>query len=108
MFRAMVTAEGDGLADNALYSLWLADREGHLIQIDSGRADEECAVDPDTGNEGDECEIELDLRGQVQPAPFGVTSLLGLTATLREGLGNIGTLELAPVILSFTVTEADL
>jgi len=108
MFRAMVTAEGDGLADNALYSLWLADREGQLVQIDSGRADEECEVDSDTGKEGDECEIVLDMFGQVQPAPFGVTSLLGLTATVREGLGDIGTLELAPAVLSFTVTEADL
>ncbi len=50
----------------------------------------------------------LDLFGQVQAAPFEVTTLLGLTATVREGLGNIGTLELAPVVLSFTVTEADL
>ena len=108
MFRATVEAEGDGLVDNALYSLWLAGQEGQLVQIDSGRADEECEVDSDTGKEGDECEIVLDLFGQVQVAPFEVTTLLGLTATVREGLGNIGTLELAPVVLSFTVTEADL
>ena len=99
MFRAMGMAEGDGLIDNAVYSLWLADREGHLVQIDSGRADEECEVDPDTGEEGHECIVELDLLGQVQPAPFGVTTLLGLTATVREGLGSTGTLERTPVVL---------
>ena len=108
MFRAMVEAEGDGLADNALYSLWLAGQEGQLVQIDSGRADEECEVDPNTGEEGDECKIVLDLFGQVQVAPFRVITLLGMTATVREGLGSIGTLEQAPVVLSFTVTEDDL
>ena len=107
-FKAMVEAEGDGLADNTLYSLWLADREGHLVQIDSGRADEECEADPDTGEEGDECIVELHLRGQMQPAPFEATTLLGLTATVREGLGSTGTLERTAVVLSFTVTEADL
>ena len=66
-------------------------------------------VDPDTGEEGDECEIELELRSLPLPAPFAVTTVLGLTATIREGLDSIGTLERTPVVLNFTVmTEADL
>ena len=106
MFSAMGRAEGDGLIDNGLYSLWLADQKGNVLLIDSGRADEECEVDSDTGKE--DCEVELDLRNLALPAPFEATTLLGLTATIREGLGSIGTLELAPVVVSFTVTEADL
>ena len=110
MLKAMGRAEGDGLTDNALYSMWLADQEGNLVLLDSGRADEECEEDPDTGQETDDCEIELHLRTDVLPAPFQVTSLLGLTASIREGAGSIGTLELeqAPVVVTFTVTEADL
>ena len=104
MLKAMGRAEGDGLTDNALYSLWLADQKGNLVLLDSGRADEDCEEDPDTGKETADCEIELRLRTDVQPAPFQVTSLLGLTATIREGAGSIA----APVVVTFTVTEADL
>ena len=104
MLKAMGKAEGDGLTDNALYSLWLADQKGNLVLLDSGRADEDCEEDPDTGKETDDCEIELRLRTDLQPAPFQVTSLLDLTATIRESAGNI----VAPVVVTFTVTEADL
>lgn len=103
MLKAMGKAEGDGLTDNALYSMWLADQKGIRVLLDSGRADEDCEEDPDTGKEID-CEIELRLRTDVQPAPFQVTSLLGLTATIRESTGSIA----APVLVTFTVTEADL
>jgi len=106
MFRAMGMAEGDGLVDNALYSLWLADQEGNFLLIISGRADEECDVNQ-AGEETD-CEVEVTLRSQVLPAPFQVTSLVGLTATISEGGGSIGLLEQAPIVVSFTVTEADL
>lgn len=110
MFRAMGKAEGDGLIDNALYSLVLADQGGNLFLIDSGRADEECEVDPDTGEEIDDCKIELRLFGNVQPAPFQITTLVGLTASIREGPGTIGpqALEQAPVVVSFTITDASL
>ena len=110
MFRAMGKIEGDGLIDNALYSMLLADQGGNLFLIDSGRADEECEVDPDTGEEIDDCEIELRLLGNVQPAPFQITSLVGLTASIREGPGAIGpqALEQAPVVMNFTITDADL
>ena len=108
MFRAMGRAEGDGLVDNALYSLWLTDQKGRVFLIDSGRADEECEVDPDTGEDTDDCELEVHLRSQGQPAPFPITSLVGLTATIREGGDSIGLLERAPIVVSFTVTEADL
>ena len=102
MLKAMGKAEGDGLTDNAPYSMWLADQEGNVFLLDSGRADEECEEDPDTGKETD-CEIELRLRTDLQPAPFQVTSLLGLTATIRESASIV-----APVVVTFTVTEADL
>ena len=107
MFQATGKAKGDGLIDNGLYSMWLADQKGQLVQIGSGRADEECEVDPATGEDKENCEIELRLESGVQPAPFQITTLLGLTATIREGLGSIGTLEQAPVVVQFTVTEAD-
>jgi len=108
MLRAMGKAEGGGLIDNGLYSMWLADQNGQLVQIVSGRADEECEVDSDTGEETDDCEIELRLISDVQPAPFQITSLVGLTATIREGGDSIGLVEQAPIVVSFTVTEADL
>ena len=104
MLKARGKAEGDGLTDNGLYSLWLADQKGNLVLLDSGRADEDCEEDPDTGKETDDCEIELRLRTDLQPAPFQVTSLLDLTATIRESVGNI----VAPAVVTFTVTEADL
>ncbi len=106
MFQATGKAKGDGLIDNGLYSLWLADQEGNALLIDSGRADEECDVNQ-AGEETD-CEVEVTLRSQVLPAPFQVTSLVGLTATISEGAGSIGLLEQAPIVVSFTVTEADL
>lgn len=106
MFRAMGRAEGDGLVDNALYSLWLTDQKGNMLLIDSGRADEKCDVNQ-AGEETD-CEVEVTLRSQVLPAPFQVTSLVGLTATISEGAGSIGLLEQAPIVVSFTVTEGDL
>ena len=110
LLRARGIAEGDGLTDNALYSMWLADQEGNLVLIDSGRAKLKCEVDTDIEEEGDECVVELQLRSPGLLAPL-VTTLIGLTATIREGLGSvgsIGTVEQAPVVMKFTVTEADL
>jgi len=112
LLRARGKAEGDGLTDNALYSLWLADQEGHSVLTVSGRAKLKCEVDSDSEEEeGDECVVELRLRNPGLLAPFEVTTLLGLTATIREGLGSVGSigaLEQAPVVIGFTVTEADL
>ena len=89
MFRASAMAEGDGLKDNGLYSLWLTNQQGTFFLVDSSRADQECDEDPDTGEETDDCEIEVHLRSPVQPSPMQITSLLGLTATIREGGGSI-------------------
>ncbi len=111
LLRAMGKAEGDGLTDNAIYSMWLENQEGFSVLIASGRAKLKCEVDSDTEEEGDECVVELRLRHPGLRAPFEVTTLLGLTATIREGLGSvgsIGTLEQAPAVVKFTVTEADL
>ena len=86
MFGASGRAEGDGLADNALYSLWLADQEGNALSLDTGRADQECDVDPLTGEEED-CELVVKLGSNQYVVPFGITTLEGLTLGIREGLG---------------------
>ncbi len=116
MFGASGRAEGGGLVDNALYSLWVSDQGGNVLLLDAGRADEECDVDPVTGEEED-CELVVHLSSNQYVVPFGVASLEGLTLSLREGLGSDGTaagaaLNVADlkgeVVLEFTVTEADL
>ena len=117
LFRANGRAEGSGLRDNALYSLWLSDQTGNVLLLDTGRADEECEEDPDTGEESDDCEVVLKLRSTVLQAPFNVTTLEGLTLNVREGSGTDGAtahpalkvidLE-GKVVLEFTVTESNL
>ncbi len=117
LFRANGRAEGNGLRDNALYSLWLSDKAGNALLLDTGRADEECEEDPDTGEESDDCEVVLKLRSRLLQAPFNVTTLEGLTLDVREGPGTDGaTVQAAlkvidlegEVVLAFTVTESNL
>ena len=110
-FLARGRAEGDGLIENTLYSMWVADPEGELLLLDFGRAREECEVDPDTDKKED-CEVEVMLRSRrLDEVPFNVTSLLGLTATISQLPGevpiNLSELE-GQVVLEFTVTDADL
>ena len=111
LFLARGRAEGDGLIENTLYSMWVADPEGELLLLDFGRAREECEVDPDTGKK-DDCEVEVMLRSRrLDEVPFNVTSLLGLTATISQLPGevpiNLSELE-GQVVLEFTVADADL
>ena len=117
LFRANGRAEGNGLRDNALYSLWISDRGGNALLLDTGRADEECEEDPDTGEESDDCEVVLKLRSSVLRAPFNVTTLEGLTLNVREGSGTDGATEQTAlmvidlegkVVMEFTVTESNL
>jgi len=109
-FLANGRAEGDGLIENTLYSMWVANSEGELLLLDFGPAREECEVDPATG-EKDDCEVEVMLRSRLDEVPFNVVSLLGLTATISQFPGevpiNLTDLE-GQVVLEFTVTEADL
>ena len=116
LFQASGRAEGDGLADNALYSLWLFDQNGNVLALDTDRADEECDEDPNTGEEED-CELVVKMRHTTPLAPFDATTLAGLTLTMREGPGSDGSIAQATlsvsdlrgeVVLEFTVTEADL
>ncbi len=115
-FQASGRAEGDGLVDNALYSLWLSNQEGDVLSLDTDRADQECEVDPVTGDEGD-CELVVKLRNSIPQAPFGVTTLEGLTLNIRKGLGADGTIARSAlsvadlkgdVVMEFTVTGSDL
>lgn len=117
MFRAQGRAEGDGIIEGTLYSMWLSDQKGKALRLDIAHADEECEVDSDTGEESDECEVEVSLRSNLTQAPFGVASVSGLTLTIREGLGTdrtAGTVALniadlnSRVVLEFTVSESDL
>lgn len=116
MFGASGRAEGDGLADNALYSLWLEDQQGNALSLDTGRADQECDVDPLTGEEED-CELVVQLGSNQYVVPFGITTLEGLTLGIRQGLGTIGTVagaapaiaaRDAEIVLEFTVDASDL
>ncbi len=115
MFQASGRAEGDGLVDNALYSLWLSNQKGDVLSLDTDRADQECEVDPVTGDEGD-CELVVKLRNSIPQAPFGVTTLEGLTLNIRTGLGVDGTIARSAlnvanlkgdVVMEFTVTGSD-
>ena len=116
MFGASGRAEGGGLVDNALYSLWVSDQGGNVLPLDAGRADEECDVDPVTGEEED-CELVVKLRNSIAQAPFGVTTLEGLTLNIRKGLGVDGTIARSAlsvtdlkgdVVMEFTVKESAL
>ena len=110
LFLANGRAEGDGLIENTLYSMWVADPEGELLLLDFGRAREECEVDPDTGKK-DDCEVEVMLRRRLDVVPFNVTSLLGLTATISQLPAVVPTNLtdlVGHVVLEFAVTEADL
>jgi len=110
LFLANGRAEGVGLIEKTLYSLWVADPEGELLLLDFGRAHEVCEVDPDIGEKND-CEVEVMLRRRLDVVPFNVTSLLGLTATISQLPGEVPinlTDLVGHVVLEFEVTEADL
>jgi len=98
--RVAGQAESDGLTENGLYGLWVTTREGNSILVDTGRADEEC----DTGD----CEKIVDLRGHLLEAPANLTTLEGLTISIRDhsnpGLLSNG----APVVATGTVGAPDL
>ncbi len=103
-FRATAFVEGDGLIEGVFYSMWLADQEGNVLFLDAVEADEVCVIDLVTGEE--ECEVFVDLEDDRDQAPFNVRSLKGLRINIIEhffrGGGD------APVVLTGTVTEADL
>ena len=103
-FRASAKVESDGLVRNRFYAMWLVAPDGNRLLIDSARADEECEVDPDTGEEED-CEVVVDLRSHLTEAPFRINTLVGLTINIREQV--IGTASLAPVLATGTVPSAD-
>ena len=63
--------------------------KGNTLLIDTGRADEESEVDPDTGKEID-CERVVDLRGFLAQAPLNVSSLDEPTINIKEHFGRVG------------------
>ena len=114
-FRARGRAAGPGIINHALYSMWLADPEGNAIFIDAARASQELTVGPLTGEV--ECETEVNLQDDLEQVPFNVTSVEGLTATIREGPGSNRLMAQEPlkvsdlvgqVVLQFTFTESEL
>ncbi len=108
-FQVDASAEGDGLIQNMVYDLWLAESESALeespILLDLNRAREECDEDPDTGEEED-CEQSLELRGLLRQSPFDVTTLEGLTIVVRGNLISRGGTR--SILLTGTVTRADI
>ena len=105
-FRATAFVEGDGLIEGVFYSMWLADQEGNVLFLDAVEAEEVCVIDLVTGEE--ECEVFVDLEDDRAQAPFNVTSLEGLTINIREHFFRGGVGGFAPVVLTGTVTAADL
>ena len=74
-FRASAIALGEGIIDDAFYSLCV----DHLF-IDADRA-RELVLDPD--------EARADLAAELEPSPF--SALLGLKVTINLGIGCDGT-----------------
>jgi len=114
-FRARGRAEGPGIINHALYSMWLNNPGGAVVFIDAAPAREEITVDAVTGEV--ECEVGVDLRDDLAQAPFNATSIENLTATIREGPGSNRLMAQAPlrvsdltgrVVLQFTFTEFEL
>ena len=101
--RAAVQVESDGLIENMLYDLWLITPEGKsVVFVNTGRADQEF----DDSGAGDS-EIVVDLRGRLLLAPSDITTLEGVTISIREHFG-IGLFDGGPVLAAGTVTAADL
>ena len=101
--RATAQVESDGLTENRLYDLWLITPEGKSVLVDTGRADQEF----DEGDAGDS-EIIVDLRGRLLAAPSDLTTLEGVTVSIREH-SRLGPLaDPAPVLATGTVTASDL
>ncbi len=101
--RAAAQVESDGLTENRLYDLWLITPEGKSVLVDTGRADQEF----DESDAGDS-EIIVDLRGRLLSAPSDLTTLEGVTISIREHsrLGLFA--DPAPVLATGTVGASDL
>ncbi len=101
--RVAAQVESDGLTENRLYDLWLITPDGKSVLVDTGRADQEF----DEGVAGDS-EIIVDLRGRLRAAPLGVTTLEGVTISIREH-SRLGLLaDPATVLATGTVVASDL
>ena len=89
-FRAGATAEGEGLVEGDFFSLCVDN-----LFIDAAEAkelEEEEFGGKSVKKEEKTVEVGVDLRGELAEAPF--SSLLGLTVTIREGVGCNGTVVL--------------
>lgn len=101
--RVAAQVESDGLTEGRLYDLWLITPEGKSVLVDTGRADQEF----DEGDEGDS-ETIVDLRGRLPAASLGLTTLEGVTVSIREH-SRLGLLaDPAPVLATGTVVGSDL
>ena len=93
-FRAGATVEGEGLVEGDFFSLCVDD-----LFIDAAEA-EELVEEEESGGipveeeeeEEEAVEVGVDLGDDLAEAPF--SSLLGLTVTIREGVGCSGTVVL--------------
>jgi len=115
-FRARGRAEGPGIINHALYSMWLNNPAGEVVFIDAAQAREEPTGKKLLTGELD-CIVGVDLRDDLVQAPFNATSIENLTATIREGPGSNRLMAQAPlkvsdlegrVVLQFTFTEFEL
>jgi len=115
-FRARGRAEGPGIINHALYSMWLNNPAGEVVFIDAAQAREEPTGKKLLTGEVD-CMVGVDLRDDLVQAPFNATSIEDLTATIREGPGSNRLMAQAPlkvsdlegrVVLQFTFTEFEL
>ena len=103
-FRATAQLKGKGLVDKKSYGMWLSALDGTTLLINTAQAEEEC--------EGG-CDTVLKMRSSSQEVPLSLSTLEGLTITIREGLSDPNTITrqvagAAPPLASATVTAADI
>ena len=86
--QARAMAEGEGLVEGDFFSLCVND-----LFIDAAEAEELVEEEESRGSlVEEEVEVGVALGGELAEAPF--SSLLGLTVTIREGVGCSGTVVL--------------
>ena len=76
-----VRAHGESgrLSESGLYALEIVYPEGNAFLVDTARADEECEEE-----NSDECEVVVELRVHIAPAPSNITTPGGLTINIQD------------------------
>ena len=108
-FQAFSEVEG-GIFEERLYAMWLESSDiaekDKAVLLDVDEARKKCEIDPDTGKRFN-CEKVAKFRSRLTEAPFEVTTLEGLTISIREHLFDRHFSEQL-LVATGTVTKSDL